>query len=66
MNYSDLENKNTSELREVLASLRREMFNFRLQAASISAPISNPSRYKQCRRDIARIKTKLTQLIKNK
>lgn len=66
MNYSDLENKNTSELREILANLRREMFNFRLQAAAVSAPVSNPSRYRQCRRDVARIKTKLTQLIKNK
>ncbi len=52
---ADLRAKSTDELKDVLASLNKERFNLRFQAAS--GQLENTARVREVRRDIARIKT---------
>lgn len=59
MKFEELKDKSKSALIEVLATLKREMFNLRMQKAQGS--LEKPSRLRECRRDYARVKTKLTQ-----
>lgn len=59
MKASDLRAKSTDELRDELASLKKEQFNLRFQAAS--GQLENTARVREIRRDVARIKTILTQ-----
>lgn len=51
----DLRTKTEDQLSEQLGSLKREAFNLRFQAAT--SQLEKPSRVKEVRRDIARIKT---------
>jgi large subunit ribosomal protein L29 len=51
----DLRTKTEDQLGEQLGSLKREAFNLRFQAAT--SQLEKPSRVKEVRRDIARIKT---------
>jgi large subunit ribosomal protein L29 len=51
----DLRNETDDQLVERLAQLKREQFNLRFQAATNQ--IEKPSRIREVRRDIARIKT---------
>ena len=51
----DLRHKTESQLEEELGNLKREAFNLRFQAAT--AQLEKPSRVREVRRDIARIKT---------
>ena len=51
----DLKVKTDDQLTEQLGELKREAFNLRFQAAT--SQLEKPSRVKEVRRDIARIKT---------
>lgn len=55
MNASDLRTKSADELADNLAQLKKEQFNLRFQQAS--GQLEKPSRIREVRRDIARIKT---------
>ena len=48
----------TTELESELLELRKEQFNLRMQRGT--GQLANPSRFKSVRRDIARIKTRMT------
>jgi len=50
-----LREMNEHEFRDRFKDLTREMFNLRFQTAT--AQLSSPARFKQVRRDIARLKT---------
>ncbi|MBA4763716.1 50S ribosomal protein L29 [Sphingomonas sp.] len=52
---SDLRAKSDDQLGEELGNLKREAFNLRFQAAT--SQLEKPSRVKEVRKDIARIKT---------
>ncbi len=58
--FKELDNKDKSVLVENLISIKKELFNLRMQKAEGS--LEKPSRARECRRDYARVKTKLTQL----
>lgn len=59
MKAQELRQKNPDELKEQMIALRKEAFNLRFQRAS--GQLENTSRVGQIRRDIARIKTVLSQ-----
>ena len=59
MNASELRAKSQNELREELASLLRAQFSLRMQKAT--QQLSNTSQLRKVRRDIARVRTVLTQ-----
>ncbi|WP_326523384.1 50S ribosomal protein L29 [Sphingomonas sp.] len=52
---TDLRVKSDDQLGEELGNLKREAFNLRFQAAT--SQLEKPSRVREVRRDIARIKT---------
>lgn len=52
---SDIKTKSDDQLAESLGELKREAFNLRFQAAT--GQLEKPSRVREVRRDIARIKT---------
>ncbi len=52
---ADLKAKTDDQLSEELGNLKREAFNLRFQAAT--SQMEKPSRVREVRRDIARIKT---------
>ena len=52
---TDLRGKTEDQLGEELGNLKREAFNLRFQAATNQ--LEKPSRVREVRRDIARIKT---------
>ena len=54
-NVADLKTKTDDELAVQLGELKREQFNLRFQAAT--SQLEKPSRVREVRRDIARIKT---------
>jgi large subunit ribosomal protein L29 len=58
--FEELKNKDSKSLIENLSTLKREMFNLRMQKAQGS--LEKPSRLRECRRDYARVKAKLAQL----
>ena len=51
----DMKTKSDDQLSESLGELKREQFNLRFQAATNQ--LGKPSRVREVRRDIARIKT---------
>jgi large subunit ribosomal protein L29 len=53
--FEDLRTKTDDQLTEQLVELKREQFNLRFQAATNQ--LEKPSRIREVRRDIARIKT---------
>ncbi len=55
----ELRSKSADELRKELVELRREQFNCRIRLASMQ--FANTARFKDLRRDIARIKTVLNE-----
>lgn len=59
MKPSELRNKSENELSQELVELRREQFNLRMQRGT--GQLGNPARFKEVRRDIARIKTVLNE-----
>jgi len=54
-NKNDFAAKTDDQLSEELGNLKREQFNLRFQAAT--SQLEKPSRVREVRRDIARIKT---------
>ena len=59
MKAGELRTKSEDELKESLLGLRKEAFNLRFQRAS--GQLENTARIREVRRDIARIKTVLSQ-----
>jgi large subunit ribosomal protein L29 len=59
MKPTDVRTKSDDELKGSLVGLRKEAFNLRFQRAS--GQLENTARMRAIRRDIARIKTILTQ-----
>ena len=51
------------QLQAELLELRKEQFNLRMQRGT--GQLTNPSRFKVVRRQIARVKTRLNELAKN-
>ncbi len=60
MKASELKEKSVEELGEELLKLRKEQFNLRLQQAT--GQLTRPHEYRRVRKDIARVKTVLSQL----
>lgn len=59
MNAQDLRKKNEAELREELSGLLREQFNLRMQRGI--GQLASPHDLRRVRRDIARLRTVLTE-----
>jgi len=62
MNAGDLRQKSSDELKLELDGLLREQFNLRMQKGS--GQLSRPDQVRKVRRDIARVKTVLTEKMK--
>jgi len=59
----DMKMKTDDQLDEVLGNLKKEAFNLRFQAATNQ--LEKPSRVREVRRDIARIKTLQGQRVRS-
>jgi len=59
MKAADLRDKTPDQLRDQLATLKKEAFNLRFQRAT--GQLENTSRMQTVRRDAARVKTVLNQ-----
>lgn len=59
MKAAELRDKTPDQLREQLASLKKEAFNLRFQAAT--GQLEGTARMSAVRRDVARVKTILNQ-----
>jgi len=59
MKASDLREKNVEELNAELLDLKREHFNLRMQMGS--GQLAQSHRMKEVRRDVARVKTIITE-----
>jgi large subunit ribosomal protein L29 len=59
MNAQELRDKTPDQLREELANLKKEAFNLRFQQAT--GQLENTARMRSVKRDVARVKTVLTQ-----
>ena len=59
MKASELRTKSVDELQKELTDLRQEQFNLRMQRGA--GQLANPSRFGIVRKEIARIKTVLTE-----
>jgi large subunit ribosomal protein L29 len=60
MAEKDIKQMSAEDLDKELLDLRREQFNLRMQRGT--GQLSNPARFKVVRRQIARIKTRMTEL----
>ena len=61
MNAQELRNKSAKELQEELLNLRREQFNLRMQKAT--GQLARPAEVQKVRRNIARVKTVLNEMM---
>ena len=59
MNANDLREKTVDELRDLLASMKKESFNLRFQQAT--GQLENTSAVRAARRNAARVKTILNE-----
>ena len=59
MKPAEMRAKSEQELKSELVELRREQFNLRMQRGT--GQLGNPSRFKEVRREIARINTVLNE-----
>ncbi|MEM1266446.1 MAG: 50S ribosomal protein L29 [Pseudomonadota bacterium] len=59
MNAAELRAKTPDELRSELEKLKKEAFNLRFQAAT--GQLENTARMRVVRRDVARVKTIMTE-----
>ena len=59
MNAQELKTKSPDQLRDELVALKKEAFNLRFQQAT--GQLENTARMNAVRKDVARIKTVLTQ-----
>ena len=64
MKAAELRTKTAEELNEEVLGLRKEQFNLRMQRGA--GQLANPARFNIVRKDIARIKTVLTEMAGNK
>ena len=55
----ELRGKTPDELKDMVISLKKELFNLRFLASSGESP--NTARFRQVRRDVARVKTLLNE-----
>lgn len=62
MNSSELRSKSVEELESELIELRREQFNLRMQAST--GQLNQNHEHSRVRKDIARIKTVLTEMMR--
>ncbi len=59
MKISELRDKSDQDLNKEIVELRREQFNLRMQKST--GQLGNSARFKELRREIARIRTVLTE-----
>jgi large subunit ribosomal protein L29 len=59
MNVSEMKEKSVDELNDALIELKKEQFTLRMQLGS--GQLSETHRLKEVRRDVARVKTILTE-----
>ena len=59
MNAQELRDKTPDQLREELSNLKKEAFNLRFQRAT--GQLENTARMRSVKRDVARVRTVLTQ-----
>lgn len=59
MKASELRGKTADELKTQLVELKKELFNLRFQKAT--GELTNTARFRQVRRDVARVKTLLAE-----
>ena len=64
MKFSDLRKKSETELAEELLGLRMEQFSLRMQRAT--GQLSRPDQFDKVRKNIARIKTLLSEQARQK
>ena len=64
MKPAEIRKKTVEELNKELVELRREQFNLRMQRGT--GQLGNPARFKEVRREIARIKTVMNEQASNK
>lgn len=64
MSARHLRSKTEAELNSELLELRREQFNLRMQRGT--GQLGNPARFRQVRKEIARIKTVLNDSVRAK
>ena len=62
MKASDVRAKTADELKDQLVDLKKEQFNLRFQRAT--QQLEKPARVREVRRDIARVKTLLSEKAK--
>jgi large subunit ribosomal protein L29 len=63
MAEKEITERGKPQLQAELLELRKEQFNLRMQRGT--GQLTNPSRFKVVRRQIARVKTRLNELAKN-
>ncbi|WP_018146797.1 50S ribosomal protein L29 [Henriciella marina] len=63
MKITDLRSKSADQLKDQLVQLKKEQFNLRFQQAT--GQLEKTARMKEVRRDIARVKTLLTETAKS-
>ena len=59
MKKEDLKGKSAEELKKMLLEMRKEQFNLRFQHSG--GQLANTAQMRKLRRDIARVKTAMTQ-----
>ncbi len=59
MKAEELKGKSTDELKKMLLDMRKEQFNLRFQLSG--GQLENSAQMRKIRRDIARVKTFITQ-----
>jgi large subunit ribosomal protein L29 len=59
MNISELQGKTPDQLKDMVLGLKKELFNLRFQRSS--GELTNTSRFRQVRNDIARVYTFMNQ-----
>ena len=63
MKFSEIRNQTDDQLNDQLTQLKKEQFNLRFQAAT--GQLAKPSRVREVRRTIAKIKTAQNERAKN-
>ena len=63
MNAKEIKELSTEEIRAKLINIRQELMNLRFQM--VTGQLTDTSRFKVARRDIARLETVLTERVRN-
>ena len=59
MKATEIRNMTAAEMTEKLSDLKSELFNLRFQLAT--GQLANPPRIRECKKDVARVKTLLCE-----